>query len=132
MYQQVGIAQIDDSRLLKRDIAQAGGHEKKIKVHDLINKGLIIRHLILPKNISGTVKIMRFIEQEISPQTYISLMSQYLPCYKVSGFPELSRRIYEEEYTQAKQIMKESGLSNGWQQESRGLAHLAGINLKPR
>ena len=131
MYRQVGTAQIDDSRSLKRGIRQTKG-EKLGARQDLINKGLIIRHLILPKSISGTAKIMRFIKQEISAGTYISLMSQYLPCCKANEFPELSRRIDEEEYTQAKEIMLGSGLSNGWLQESGGLAHLAGTNLKPR
>ncbi len=112
MHQQVGTAQIDEQ--------------------GLIGKGLIIRHLVLPDNIAGTSKIMRFIAQEISSQTYISLMSQYLPCHKAGEYPELSRRISQQEYTQAKEIMLESGLSNGWLQESGGLVHLAGTNIRPR
>ena len=112
MHQQVGTAQIDKQ--------------------GLINKGLIIRHLVLPDNIAGTAKIMRFIAQEISPQTYVSLMSQYFPCHKAGEFLNLSRRISKQEYAEAKKVMFESGLSHGWFQESRGLAHLAGINIKPR
>jgi len=44
--------------------------------------GLIVRHLVLPRGLSGTKKIMRFIAREISPHTYISLMAQYFPAYQ--------------------------------------------------
>jgi putative pyruvate formate lyase activating enzyme len=61
---------------------------------------------------------MRFIAQEISTQTYISLMSQYAPYYKAGQFPAISRQISNEEYEQARQIMEKFGLSNGWIQGS--------------
>ncbi|MBL7130878.1 MAG: 4Fe-4S cluster-binding domain-containing protein [Candidatus Omnitrophica bacterium] len=112
MYKQVGTAQIDEQ--------------------DLIKRGLIIRHLVLPNNIAATRKIMRFIAQKISPQTYISLMSQYFPCYKAAQFPELSRRISEEEYKTAEEAMLETGLQNGWIQQGRGLECFAGTNIKPK
>jgi putative pyruvate formate lyase activating enzyme len=111
MQRQAGVAQIDES--------------------GIINKGLIIRHLVLPQDISGTKKTMEFIAQELSPETYISLMSQYMPCYKSDKFPELSRRISKEEYKQAKKIMADLGLHNGWIQESHGLDRFAGTNIKP-
>jgi putative pyruvate formate lyase activating enzyme len=112
MHRQAGIAQIDKQ--------------------GLINKGLIIRHLVLPDNIAGTARIMRFIARQISPQAYISLMSQYLPCHKAGRYPELSRRISEQEYARAQEIMLSCGLSNGWLQESGGSSALAGINIKPK
>jgi len=111
MHRQVGIAQINKS--------------------GVIEKGLIIRHLVLPNNISGTDKVMRFIAQELSKDTYISLMSQYYPCFKAGEFPELSRRITQEEYQEAQKAMESHGLSNGWIQESGGLERFAGTNIKP-
>ncbi|MDD4899203.1 MAG: 4Fe-4S cluster-binding domain-containing protein [Candidatus Omnitrophica bacterium] len=103
----------------------------KFDKQGIIERGLIIRHLVLPNNISGTEEIMRFIASELSPETYISLMSQYLPCHKADSFPELSRRIIREEYRQAKKTMQKYGLKNGWTQEGRGLDSLAGTNIKP-
>ena len=79
--------------------------------------GLIIRHLVLPGNFSGTRKIMRFIAREISPYTYISLMSQYFPTYQADQFPPLSRRINRKEYRDAVKAFKEEGMVNGWFQE---------------
>lgn len=110
MYRQVGNAEIDDSGVIKR--------------------GLIVRHLVLPHNIAGTGRIMEFIATRLSKNTYISLMSQYLPYYKAGGFTEISRRISPREYQDAKEIMRSYGLTNGWIQESYGLERFAGINLK--
>jgi len=103
----------------------------KINALGIIEKGLIIRHLILPNNISGTDKIMRFISRELSKDTYISLMSQYFPCYKADRFKEILRRISQEEYHAAGQAMQRWGLHNGWIQEAHGLDRFAGIHIKP-
>jgi putative pyruvate formate lyase activating enzyme len=108
---------------------QAG--EGQISQEGIIEKGLIIRHLVLPCNISGSAKIMEFIAAELSSETFISLMSQYLPCHKANKFPELDRRITLKEYEQAREIMHELGLGNGWTQESHGLDRFAGSNIKP-
>ncbi len=103
----------------------------RISATGLMEEGLIIRHLVLPDNASGTEGIMKFIAEELSPETHISLMSQYTPCYKADKFPELKRRINLQEYEQAQEIMKKYGLHNGWTQESGGLDRFAGTNIKP-
>ncbi|MFA5004718.1 MAG: radical SAM protein [Candidatus Omnitrophota bacterium] len=111
MHRQVGVAQIDDAGLIKR--------------------GLIIRHLVLPNALSGTEETMKFISAEISEDTYISLMSQYLPYHNGREHKEISRRLKKEEYKQAEQIMQRYNLHNGWIQESFGLERFAGVNIKP-
>ncbi len=111
MHRQTGIAEIDNNGIIK--------------------KGLIIRHLVLPNRISGTGAIMKFIAQEISKETYISLMSQYLPYHKAPEFKEIARRLTHREYEEAKAIMKKYGLYNGWIQESYGSERFAGVNIKP-
>lgn len=110
MYRQVGKAKINDA--------------------GVIESGLIIRHLVLPNNLSSTDKIMRFIAQELSPDTYISLMSQYFPCHKAKDYHELSRRLRREEYSAAMEIMYSCGLHNGWVQDELGLDRFAGVNIK--
>ncbi len=97
----------------------------------IIEKGLIVRHLVLPDGIAGTPRVMQYIAKELSPETYVSLMSQYFPCYRACGMPELSRRISLAEYAQAKQDMEEAGLHNGWVQDDHGLDRFAGIHIKP-
>lgn len=97
---------------------------------ETIKTGLIIRHLVLPHNASGTEEIMAFIAREISPQAYISLMSQYLPYYKAPEHKEIARRLTEKEYETAKEVMEKYRLSNGWIQESFGAERFAGIHIK--
>lgn len=111
MHRQVDIAKIDNGGIIKR--------------------GLIIRHLVLPNGISGTQKIMQFIANELSGDTYVSLMSQYFPCYKASRFKEIFRRITTQEYKDAEGAMHRYGLRNGWTQESYGLERFVGTNIKP-
>jgi len=114
---------------VKEMYRQVGG--AKFNNAGLMKKGLIIRHLVLPNQCSGTDKIMRFIAEEISKDTYVSLMSQYLPYYKASSFIEVSRRLKAPEYAEAKNILEKYNLSNGWIQESYGCERFAGVNIKP-
>ncbi len=93
-------------------------------------KGLIIRHLVLPKNIAGTEKIFSFISRELSPKACISLMSQYFPAFEAKSHPPLDRRVTLEEYETAVELLKKYGLENGWVQESGGLKRFAGTHIK--
>ena len=74
---------------------------------------------------------MKFIAQELSEDTYVSLMSQYLPYYKAADYSRINRRLKKEEYEEAKQILERYHLFNGWIQESYGQERFAGVNIKP-
>lgn len=110
MHKQVGVPEFDTEEVIKR--------------------GLIIRHLVLPNNLSGTEKIMKFLAEEVSKDCYISLMSQYHPCYKAAQYPEIARRLTTEEYAFACEIMQKYGLENGWVQESFGTERFQGTHIK--
>lgn len=110
MYRQVGEAVFDNNNAIER--------------------GIIIRHLVLPNRISGTEEIMKFISKKLSPNIYISLMSQYHPYYKSYKYQEISRRITQEEYQEAIDCLNKYGLKNGWVQDSCGLERFAGVNIK--
>lgn len=92
--------------------------------------GLLIRHLVLPNQISDTKIIMDFIQKELSPETYISLMSQYTPYYKAPESKELTRRLTRDEYEEAESIMDACGLHNGWVQEIEPPERFAGVHIK--
>ncbi len=64
----------------------------------IMRKGLIVRHLVLPKNTNQTIKILDFIKENLGTDTAISLMAQYTPFGEVENFPELQRRITSREY----------------------------------
>ena len=80
-------------------------------------KGLIVRHLILPNNIAGSKESLRWLAAEVSPTVSVSLMSQYYPSHKARRSRVLGRTITEEEYEEVLQILDDVGLENGWVQE---------------
>jgi len=83
----------------------------------IARKGLLVRHLVLPEGIAGTEDVLRFLAEEVSRDTYISLMRQYFPAYKAVNMPPLDRRITEEEYREAVELLDKYGLTRGWIQE---------------
>ena len=79
-------------------------------VRGVAQRGLLVRHLVLPEGLAGTAEIVRFLRDEISPDTYINVMAQYRPCHEAHNLPPLDRRITSEEYARALQLAEEAGL----------------------
>lgn len=77
----------------------------------LARKGLLVRHLILPNNIAGSAKVLKFLAEEISPDTFVNIMNQYNPCWRAKDFPEIDRQITIEEYERVIDLAKEYGLN---------------------
>ena len=82
------------------------------KSDGLINKGLMIRHLVLPNNVSNTNQVLKWIAHNLPRDTYINLMAQYRPEYKASNFPKLSRSLKISEYKEAVRQAEAAGLTN--------------------
>ncbi len=74
-------------------------------------KGLLVRHLVMPKNLANTKKIVQFIKTEISPATYINVMSQYRPMGGAHKVKEFSRSVTSQEFLTARNIAKDAGLN---------------------
>lgn len=74
-------------------------------------KGLLIRHLVMPENLAGTEKIMKFIANELSKDTYVNIMAQYYPTHKAFDYEEISRRITRQEYEKAVNYALSAGLN---------------------
>ncbi|MDP8230485.1 MAG: radical SAM protein [Candidatus Gorgyraea atricola] len=81
-------------------------------VKGIAQKGLLIRHLVLPDGLAGSEAIIK----ELSPKTYINLMAQYYPCHNAFNFPEISRRITRREYLNVIKFAKKKGLFRGFRQ----------------
>ena len=90
MHRQVGDLQINDEGLATR--------------------GLLVRHLVLPNNLAGTDKIVRFLAEEISKDTYLNIMDQYRPAYKASQHQALIRNITVAEHQNAVRLALNAGL----------------------
>jgi putative pyruvate formate lyase activating enzyme len=73
-------------------------------------RGLLVRHLLLPDNLAGTEKVLEFLAEDISRDTYLNLMDQYRPCYRADEYPELARSITGVEYAEALATAERFGL----------------------
>jgi putative pyruvate formate lyase activating enzyme len=100
---------------LKEMLRQKGN--LKIGANGIAEKGVLIRHMVLPGNAENTKKALEFIAEELSRETFISLMAQYHPAYKSSSYEELSRSLSENEYEEAFNCLERLHLENGWRQD---------------
>jgi putative pyruvate formate lyase activating enzyme len=90
MHRQVGELRVDD-----RGIAE---------------RGLIIRHLVMPGNIAGTDRFVQWVARELTRDTYVNIMAQYHPAHRAFDYPEIARRISVQEWHQALKWAEEAGL----------------------
>jgi putative pyruvate formate lyase activating enzyme len=90
MHRQVGDLQMDENGLAER--------------------GLLVRHLVLPNGLAGTPEIVRFLAEQISTDTYLNLMDQYRPAFNARQFPKLNRPITFQEYQAAVEMAGAAGL----------------------
>ncbi len=77
----------------------------------IAQRGLLIRHLVLPEGLAGTRQVMRFLAREISPNSYVNIMAQYRPCGRASEVQALRRSITEEEHQEAIQMANKEGIT---------------------
>lgn len=80
----------------------------------IAKRGLLIRHLVLPDNLAGSEKVLDFVADEISKNTYINIMDQYHPAYKAIDYPGLYRRIKSYEYQKVLDYAMLKGLHRGF------------------
>jgi len=90
MHRQVGDLQIDEQGIAQR--------------------GLLVRHLVLPNRLAGTEEVVRFLAQEVSPNTYLNVMAQYHPCHKAFDIPQLSHPLTRQEFNEAVDLAHQQGL----------------------
>lgn len=98
-------------------VAQAALREMHRQVGDLTTderglatRGLLVRHLVLPNDLAGTAEVIRFLAEEISPNTAINVMDQYYPHYQAWKHPDINRPLYPQEYAQAVSLARQAGL----------------------
>ncbi len=77
-------------------------------------RGLLIRHLVMPYGVASSEAVLKFIAEEISVDSYVNLMDQYRPEYRAHEFPEINRRITQREYQEATQWAKRYQLYRGF------------------
>lgn len=79
-------------------------------------QGLLVRHLVLPGQLNNTKKCLRLLA-DLSPDIFVSIMSQYSPQYKAGNFHGINRKLTKEEYGEIMDFALELGLENAFIQE---------------
>jgi Uncharacterized Fe-S protein PflX, homolog of pyruvate formate lyase activating proteins len=101
----------------------------------LLQRGLIIRLLVLPNDVGGIRESLEWIRDELSPRVAVSLMAQYYPTNQAATSKRhilLSRRITETEWLRALTALAELGMESGWMQEFDGAAYYYRPNFENR
>jgi putative pyruvate formate lyase activating enzyme len=98
-------------------IAAAAIREMHRQVGDLAideagiaEKGLLVRHLVMPNDVSNTKEVMVFLADKISKDTYVNVMDQYHPCGKATLDPAINRLLTRKEYVEAVRLTRAAGL----------------------
>jgi putative pyruvate formate lyase activating enzyme len=84
--------------------------ELELDEHGLARRGLIVRHLVMPGALAETEAVLRFVAEELGPDTYVNLMGQYRPAGRSERFQEIHRRPYRGELASAFEIADRFGL----------------------
>ena len=96
MYKQTGKAVFDDRGIMQ--------------------KGMIIRHLVLPNHILNSRRVLKWINENMH-DVYVSVMAQYFPTYKAKDIEDINRKLSKEEYEQIENYLYRLDLENGYIQE---------------
>ncbi len=99
-------------KVLKEMHRQVG--DLKTNSIGIAERGLLIRHLVMPNGVASSEEVLRFIAEEISIHSYVNIMDQYRPEYKADDYIEINRRITYKEYLEAIQIAKRFRLYRGF------------------
>ena len=83
----------------------------------IMQKGLMIRHLILPNNIENSKQVLKWIKENFDNNIYVSIMAQYFPTYNAKKYKEIGRKLTKEEYEEIENYLYELDLENGYIQE---------------
>jgi putative pyruvate formate lyase activating enzyme len=83
----------------------------------LAQRGLIVRHLILPDGLAGSRESLTWLAEKVSPRVAVSIMAQYFPAHRAPKIPSLSRKLSEKEYFEVTDLVHSLGFDNGWVQE---------------
>ena len=93
------------------------GSKLQIDSEGRAEKGILIRHLVMPGHVDESKRVLRIIAEELSTGVHLSLMSQYHPTPFVKSHPFLGRSLYKTEYEIVVEAMENLGFRNGWIQD---------------
>jgi len=114
------------SRLALKEMFRQTGPDLVFDEKGLLQRGLVVRLLVLPNDVASVEESIEWIRDELSPRVAISLMAQYYPTHQAetnNRYVLLSRRIRESEWMKATSALETLGVEEGWVQEFDGAAY---------
>ncbi len=103
------------TKAIKEMVRQVG--IPKLNKEGVIEKGVVVRHLVLPNYIKNSKKVLKWLKDNLSNEIYISVMAQYFPTYKANENDKLNRKLTKEEWNQIEKYIEELGIEKGYIQE---------------
>ncbi|KKR25740.1 MAG: hypothetical protein UT55_C0031G0001, partial [Candidatus Peregrinibacteria bacterium GW2011_GWE2_39_6] len=85
----------------------------QLSADGFIEKGLVIRHLVLPGHLENSKKVLTWIRKTFGSKAYVALMAQYYPIHRSIDFPEIHRKLIGEEYREIKEYFLKLGFEDG-------------------
>ena len=89
----------------------------KFDENGILQKGLIIRHLVLPNHLQNTKQVLKWIRKNIGKEVYVSVMAQYFPEYKALQREDINRKLTKAEYEQIEEYIDKLGIQYGYLQD---------------
>lgn len=103
------------TKAIQEMIKQVGVFQ--FKEDGMMQKGVMIRHLVLPNHIENSKKVLRWIKDNLPSEVYISVMAQYFPTYLAKNVENLNRKLTKEEWREIEDYIEELEIENGYIQE---------------
>ncbi len=82
----------------------------EIDEEGIAQRGVLVRHLVMPNGQAGTREIMEFLATEISPDTYVNVMPQYRPSGTARQHPNIAQSTTLDEYHEALKLARKAGI----------------------
>lgn len=103
------------TRAIKEMYKQVGA--TKLNENGIMQKGVMIRHLVLPNNIKNSKKVLSWIKENLDENIFVSVMAQYFPTYMAKNVDNLNRKLTLQEYEEIENYLFSLDLNNGYIQE---------------
>ncbi|MHB0875440.1 MAG: radical SAM protein, partial [Anaerolineae bacterium] len=110
-------AYVETNRAAIVEMARQVGPSLALDEAGIAYRGLAIRHMVLPRDLSQTAAVLDWVAGALGPRVDVSLMAQYFPAHRAVGHAVLGRKITVEEWEAALAALDAAGLENGWVQE---------------
>ncbi len=103
------------TQAIKEMIKQVG--MPKFNSDGIMERGVLIRHLVLPNYIENSKKVLKWIKENLQSDIYVSIMAQYFPTYKAKEDESLNRKLSRKEWHEIEKFVQDIGIENGFIQE---------------